>query len=66
MDLDKVFRELGYSNKFKDICNLKKNGFINTSGYQLEGYRKTLDRLNIGYRVLDIGYGFKIELMEGL
>lgn len=64
MDLDLIYRDLGYSNIFKDICSLKKDKFIQVSGYQLDKFKRLLDRFKINYQILDIGYGFRIELKE--
>lgn len=62
--LDAIYKALGSSNIFKDICTLKKDGEINTSGYQLEKFQQILNKFNIRYKVLDIGYGFTIKLIE--
>ena len=62
--LDAMYKALGSSNIFKDICKLKKDGEINTSGYQLYKFQQILDRFGIKYKVLDIGYGFTIKLIE--
>lgn len=60
--LDKAYRELGYSNTFKNICRLKKERELFISGYQLEKYTNILQRLGISHKILDIGYGFKITI----
>lgn len=64
MDLDLIYKELGYTNLFKFLCRLRKDGHISISGYQLERIQRQLDRFKVNYRTLDIGYGFKIELKE--
>lgn len=66
MDLDLIYRDLGYTNAFKSLCKLKQDRFIQLSGYQLDKFKRLLGRFNINYQVLDIGYGFKIELKEEL
>lgn len=66
MDLDLIYRDLGYTNTFKNLCKLKQDRFIQISGYQLDKFKRLLGRFNISYQVLDIGYGFKIELKEEL
>lgn len=62
--LDAIYKAIGYSNTFRDICTLKQDGEINTSGYQLNKFQQTLNRFNINYKVLDIGYGFTIKLIK--
>ena len=60
--LDKAYKALGYSSTFKDICKLKKEKELMISGYQLERYTGILQRLGVNYKVLDVGYGFKITV----
>lgn len=64
MNLDLIYKDLGYSNTFKNLCELKKEKYIQVSGYELEKYKKLLDRFRISCQILDIGYAFKIELRE--
>lgn len=62
--LDTIYKALGSTNTFRDVCTLKKDGEINTSGYQLEKFQQLLNKFNIKYKVLDIGYGFTIKLIK--
>ena len=62
--LDLIYKALGRSNTFIEICTLKKQGEIALSGYQLHKFQQTLNSFGIKYKVLDIGYGFTIKLIE--